>query len=185
MSSETSSNNSNTVIGVDVGGTNTDVAILQGRQVIGWSKSSTTETITSGVVAAIQKAFSVTGSEAETIKVGPGDVTRVSIGTTHFINAVIKRTGLQKVACIRLCGVSSQALPPFCSFPPNLKEVVDGGWYLVNGGFEYDGKLITEVDRNEILQVLQKIKQDGVKHIAVSGKKLFLLFQFHVLRCSI
>ena len=46
-----------TVIGVDVGGTNTDVAILQGHQVIGWSKSSTTENITSGVVSAIKKAF--------------------------------------------------------------------------------------------------------------------------------
>ena len=95
------------------------------------------------------------------------EIKRISIGTTHFINAVIKRSGLEKVACIRLCGVSSQSLPPFSDFPNDLKNKINGGCYLVNGGFEFDGKVITEINEAEIIDIIKKIQQDGVKHVAV------------------
>lgn len=49
-------------IGIDVGGTNTDAVLLDGRQVLASIKTSTTEDVTSGIVAAInglqqQRAF--------------------------------------------------------------------------------------------------------------------------------
>ena len=43
-------------VGVDVGGTNTDVVIIHGNQVIGWNKSSTTEKIIDGVINSIELA---------------------------------------------------------------------------------------------------------------------------------
>ena len=43
---------------------------------------------------------------------------------------------------------------------------------MVNGGFEFDGKLITDVDHEEIVKVLKKIERDGVKHVAISGTEL-------------
>ena len=72
--------------------------------------------------------------------------------------------------------MSSQSLPPFCSFPPDLRDVVEGGLYLVNGGFEFDGKLITDVDEEEIIKVLKQIEKDGVKHVAISGILFFCFF---------
>ena len=53
---------------------------------------------------------------------------------------------------------------------------MDGGLYLVNGGFEFDGKLITDVDEEEIIKVLKQIEKDSVKHVAISGIIVFLFF---------
>jgi len=46
--------------------------------------------------------------------VDPGDVASVTIGTTHFINAVVEmdRARLAKVAIIRLCGPFSKGVDP-------------------------------------------------------------------------
>jgi N-methylhydantoinase A/oxoprolinase/acetone carboxylase beta subunit len=46
--------------------------------------------------------------------IDPGDVASVTIGTTHFINAVVEmdRARLAKVAVIRLCGPFSKGVDP-------------------------------------------------------------------------
>ncbi|XP_070579086.1 uncharacterized protein [Ptychodera flava] len=106
-------------IGVDVGGTNTDAAVVQGDVVVGYSKTCTTEDITSGVIGAIHSAL-----QDAKVKGYEGQVSQVNIGTTHFINAVIQRKNLAKVSVIRLCGPASTAVPPFCDFPEDLTEVM-------------------------------------------------------------
>ena len=50
-------------------------------------------------------------------------VCRVHIGTTQFLNAVIQKRHLARVAVIRLCGPASTDLPPYADFPPDLKQV--------------------------------------------------------------
>ncbi len=55
----------------------------------------------------------------------PVSVCRVHIGTTHFVNAVIQRKHLVKVAVIRLCGKATTALPPLPDIPEDLKKVID------------------------------------------------------------
>ena len=156
-------------IGVDVGGTNTDVAILSDSgNVIAWSKTPTTHCITACVVDAIKLALCNVAENClnDVIK----NVKVINIGTTHFINAVIERRDLAKVACIRLCGVSSLSLPPFCDFPDDLKECVCGGVYFLNGGFEFDQKVINELEENQITDAFNEIKKNGIRHVVVTGK---------------
>ena len=52
-------------------------------------------------------------------------VQRVHIGTTHFVNAVVERRELAKVAVLRLCGPASTELPPFVDFPAQLLQVLN------------------------------------------------------------
>ena len=73
---------------------------------------------------------------------------RVSIGTTHFVNAVVERASdkLAPIAAIRLCGPASRSLPPFADFPSNLKQLfvwtcVHGGWRT---GVQWEGDSTTE-----------------------------------------
>eukprot|EP00794_Sanderia_malayensis_P007001 gene7000-7786_t len=157
-------------IGVDVGGTNTDVVILQGNNIAAKAKIATTIDITSGVASCID---SVINNLAQKITQTPHEVknllTRVSIGTTHFINAVIQRKNLDKVSVIRLCGPSSKALPPFIDFPSDLKDEINAGCYLLNGGFHFDGRQITALDEEEVVSAVYDIKKCGVKNIVVSG----------------
>ena len=106
------------VIGVDVGGTNTDAVVLCGRTVIAAAKRPTTQDKTSGIVNAISAALESLSEElrekvlAHMVKTeGKGTAkARVSIGTTHFTNAVAERdrTRLARVAVIRLCGSASR-----------------------------------------------------------------------------
>ena len=63
------------VIGIDVGGTNTDSVILQGDNVLAWHKTPTTSDIQDGVEKAIQEVV----KKAE---IPPGHVDSVKIGTT-------------------------------------------------------------------------------------------------------
>ena len=43
-------------IGIDVGGTNTDAVLMDGRRVVGWAKSPTTRDVSSGITAVLTQA---------------------------------------------------------------------------------------------------------------------------------
>jgi len=101
-------------IGIDVGGTNTDTAILVRGEVVGKGKQSTTADKTQGVVASLQAAINQLCNCSGEQKVERSEflnsLARLAIGTTHFVNAVKKRDreSLDRVAVIRLCGSSSR-----------------------------------------------------------------------------
>lgn len=163
------------VVGVDVGGTNTDTAILCGSKIVAKGKRPTTEDKTQGVVNSIRAALDhlCSGEQAVDRSKVLDSLSRVSIGTTHFTNAVNKRDGgsLKRVAVIRLCGCASRALPPFSDFPDELKEMIFGGAYMLSGGLEYDRKEISAVDEKEVRECVQQILKDDppVRHVVISG----------------
>lgn len=63
------------VVGVDVGGTNTDAVVLDGDRVIGWHKSPTTKDIHSGVTKSVVEALRMAN-------VPDTSILAVKIGTT-------------------------------------------------------------------------------------------------------
>lgn len=89
-------------IGVDVGGTNTDAAVLDGTRVLEWAKTPTTADVLGGVETVLRE---VTG------RVARRDVDAVNIGTTQFVNAVVEGRRLAPVVAIRLA-TPPQTLEP-------------------------------------------------------------------------
>lgn len=158
-------------IGVDVGGTNTDAAILDvhalnepGRGVLASHKSSTTPDITSGIEAAIAAIL-------KSSAVDQRRVLSVTIGTTHFINALIEADArrLDRVAAVRLCGPFTRQIPPFSGFPVGLHGVLDGGAYYLDGGLEMDGRHIAPLDEQQVRATAREIIASGVRSVAVVG----------------
>ncbi|KJZ78657.1 hypothetical protein HIM_02048 [Hirsutella minnesotensis 3608] len=158
-------------IGVDVGGTNTDAAILDmaaldspGRGVLASHKTSTTPDITSGIEIAIRAAL-------DDSKVDSSRVLSVTIGTTHFINALVEAdaTRLDRVAVVRLCGPFTRQLPPLSGFPVGLHSILDGGVYYLDGGLEMDGRQIATLNPDQIREAAREIVASGVKSIALVG----------------
>ena len=90
--------------------------------------------------------------EAEAAGLGAVQVDGVMIGTTHFINAVVQRRHLTKVAALRLGLPSGASLPPFCDWPEDLGELVRGGVWMVEGGHEYDGRPFMPLDEAAVLK---------------------------------
>ncbi|ESO90858.1 hypothetical protein LOTGIDRAFT_122683 [Lottia gigantea] len=156
------------VIGVDVGGTNTDAVLIAGNKqqatVLSTTKQSTSSDVTTGVHKAIYTVLKQTHENGQKVS-----VVQVNIGTTHFVNAAVQGKDLVKVAVIRLCGTVSQDLPPFSDFPEFLKRTINGSVHLVKGGFRYDGRPIDEIDENEIRQVIATLKVKGLKYLVISG----------------
>ena len=159
------------VIGVDVGGTNTDAVVFSDNKVVAAAKCPTEENRANGVINAIRASLDNLPPSLERSEV-VRNVVRVCIGTTHFVNAVESRdlSSLARVAVVRLCGSASRALIPFCDFPDDLREIMCGGVYMVSGGFEYNHQPISALERQELEKVAQKIRcsQPPVDNVVVS-----------------
>ena len=70
-------------IGIDVGGTNTDAALMNGTELIASCKSPTTANVSDGIRSAIGEVLRSSG-------VAAADIRCVMIGTTHFTNAFVE-----------------------------------------------------------------------------------------------
>ncbi|OTB06716.1 hypothetical protein M426DRAFT_9495 [Hypoxylon sp. CI-4A] len=158
-------------IGVDVGGTNTDGVVLDpsraldpDKGIIAWHKAPTTTNPSLGINDAITTMF-------KTADIRPEQVASVTIGTTHFVNAVVERDAarLTKVAVLRLCGPFSKHAPPCVDWPDDMRELILGYHALLKGGLEVDGYLISDIDESEIKAQCAIIREKGIKSIVVNG----------------
>jgi len=148
-------------IGVDVGGTNTDAALMDGEKVLASVKSPTTEDIGTGVVNAVRDVLA--GSPASA-----ADIESVMIGTTQFTNAFVERRRLVKVAIIRLALPATDSLNPLIDWPADLVSAISSHSYLVKGGYEFDGREISPLDEKAVADAARDIKAKGVRSIALS-----------------
>ncbi|KAH6609812.1 hypothetical protein Trco_003158 [Trichoderma cornu-damae] len=158
-------------IGVDVGGTNTDAAILDikaldepGRGVLASHKATTTPDITSGIEAAIREVLDRSKAEKSRIL-------SVTIGTTHFINSLIEADArrLDRVTVFRLCGPFTRQIPPFSDFPLGLRGILDGGVHYLDGGLEMDGREIAPLNPDQIREAVKSVVASGINAIALVG----------------
>ncbi|KAJ7462166.1 hypothetical protein FB451DRAFT_1353080 [Mycena latifolia] len=158
-------------IGVDVGGTNTDGVLLDplatsqaNRGILAWHKSPTTSNPSQGIENVITTLL-------QAAKVDAGAVASVTIGTTHFINAVVEkdRNRLAPVAVIRLCGPFSRDVSPGIDWPADLRDIICRHCSCVDGGLEVDGQLISNIDEAQIAAECQIIKDKNIRAIVVNG----------------
>ena len=149
-------------IGIDVGGTNTDAVLIEDGKVVRAMKAPTSEDVTTGILDSIKSLGSTGVLKGKRID-------GVMIGTTHFINAVVQRRHLTKVAALRLGMPASASLPPFCDWPEDLAELVRGGVWMVEGGHEYDGRPFMPLDEAAVTKAAREMKEKGLKSVAISS----------------
>lgn len=149
-------------IGIDVGGTNTDAVLMQDSNVLAVFKAPTSANVTSGIIDALHNVF----QEAATDSIS---VEAVMIGTTHFTNAVVERQRLERTACIRLGLPATTSLPPFSDWPEDLLTAIGGIGYMAHGGHEFDGRVISSFDADELRQIAIHIREAGIRSVAISS----------------
>ena len=143
-------------IGIDVGGTNTDGALLDGIAVVETIKTPTTDDVLSG----IQKVLEGLSHH---------DIGAVVIGTTQFTNAVVQRSQLNQVGFLRIGLPAGRSLPPLVGWPPDLAEVVRGKTLMVRGGIEYDGRPFEELDEPAVIEAAHQFADLGNNAIVIAG----------------
>src|SRR5215472_4390738 len=149
-------------IGVDVGGTNTDAVLLEDGRVVHEVKTPTTADVTAGILSALVEL-------AGHPEVARGNIEGVVIGTTHFVNAVVQRRDLSRVAAVRIGLPASASLPPFCDWPKDLTSSVRGEVFMLEGGHDYDGRPIVPFDEPGMRRAARRICASGTRSVAVAA----------------
>lgn len=149
-------------IGIDVGGTNTDAVLLDDRlEVVTSVKSPTTADTGDGVAAAIDGVIEASG-------VDPALISHAMLGTTHCTNAIVERRGLGRVGVLRLGGPATTAVPPLEGWPGDLRSAIGDHVYIIEGGFEVDGRLLSPLDEAAVRTACERMR-GRVDAIAVIG----------------
>ncbi len=149
-------------IGIDVGGTNTDAVLLEDGRIVHAVKTPTTEDVTGGIVAALDLL-------RQKPEVARGRTDGVMIGTTHFINAVVQRRHLGRVAAVRIGMPAAASLPPFCDWPKDLAALCCGEIFMLEGGHDYDGREIMPFDEAAMRAAAQRIRDEGIGAVGISS----------------
>lgn len=149
-------------VGLDVGGTNTDAVLMDGRTVVAWAKRSTSEDVRTGIEEAMAALLDRVG-EART------RIEAVMLGTTQFANAIVQRRGLARVGVIRLALPVGTAIPPLEDWPEALARALDPVVREVHGGFEVTGVPVAPLDREEILAAARAFRAEGIRDVAITG----------------
>jgi N-methylhydantoinase A/oxoprolinase/acetone carboxylase beta subunit len=149
-------------IGIDVGGTNTDAAILNHRnEVIAKVKTPTTPDVSHGIERAMATVLEASGTDR-------GAIEYCMLGTTHCVNAILERSGLDRVAVIRIGAPASKAIPPLFDWPVDLRDAVCHERYLVEGGNEFDGRPIGELNESKLKSIGEELA-GSVKSVAITS----------------
>ncbi|MEP3420958.1 MAG: hydantoinase/oxoprolinase family protein [Erythrobacter sp.] len=149
-------------IGIDVGGTHTDAALLNDDTLLASTKAATSADVATGITDAFDAVLADGNVAAE-------DVQCVMIGTTQFTNAVVERRELASVAAIRIGLPSGKGLPPFTDWPEDIETAIAGMSFMVAGGYLYDGELLAPLDEVAIDQAIAKIAQSSIRNIAIAS----------------
>jgi N-methylhydantoinase A/oxoprolinase/acetone carboxylase beta subunit len=150
------------VVGIDVGGTNTDAVLLDDQRVRHAAKTPTTADVTGGIRTALRLLL-------DQRPAGAPAVDAVMVGTTHFTNAVVERRRLVKVAAVRIGLPATAFLEPFIDWPPDLAALVRDRFFLLEGGHEFDGRPLARFDAPGMRAAAREIRDAGIRSVAITA----------------
>lgn len=149
-------------IGIDVGGTNTDAALMNGNTLIASCKSPTTANVSDGIQSAI-------GDVLRSAGVAAGDIRCVMIGTTHFTNAFVEGKHLMDVGIIRVALPAARGVPPLTDWPEHLLARVGSHCRMVKGGNQYDGRVNAPLDEQGVADAAHEFMNKGIRTVAITA----------------
>ena len=151
-------------IGVDVGGTHTDIVFLDDKKVIArYKKIITSFDIFSSLTDGIDQML---GTE--------DTVEAIFLGTTVATNALLQASDLSRVGVIRLSGHYPDSIDVAQEWPLHLKDGVLIDFCTVSGGHECDGREITPLDYKQLCDAAEYLIKKGSSVIVINGSFSFL-----------
>ena len=135
------------------------------KGVLAFKKTPTTSpNVTDGIETAVRSVI-------EESKVTVDQIQCLTIGTTHFINAIVEHDArrLSKVAILRLSKSFTKQIPPFSDFPEELKIIMNGYYSWLDGGLHIDGSQEASIVEEQVVRECQEIKKRGIDSVVISG----------------
>jgi len=148
-------------IGIDVGGTNTDAVLMDGREIKAFVKATTTSDVGAGIAEALRQLLRESGVAASAVR-------QVMIGTTHFVNAFVERKGLSAPMVLRIGLPAARGVPPTSGWPSDLRALVAAHVTQVAGGFQFTGREISPLDELAVAHAARAAHRAGIRSAAIS-----------------
>jgi N-methylhydantoinase A len=139
------------IVGLDVGGTHTDVVVLQGQEIVSKVKLLTDEedllqTVCFGIFEAIQ------GLKIQSIE-------RVVVSTTLATNAIVQ----DKIEPVGVVVASGPGINPWA-------YVIGDHYYPVGGAVDHRGIEVAPINEDEVLGIGKELKSKNVRNLALVSK---------------
>jgi N-methylhydantoinase A/oxoprolinase/acetone carboxylase beta subunit len=139
------------IVGLDVGGTHTDVVVLQGREIVSKVKLLTDEkdllqTVCFGFFDAIRG-------------LDPQAIQRVVVSTTLATNAIVQ----EKTEPVGILVASGPGVNPDAF-------TIGDHYYVVSGAIDHRGQEIAPISDEEVLEIGRKLRSENVRNLALVGK---------------
>ena len=139
------------IVGLDVGGTHTDVVVLQGKEILGKVKLRTShENLLDTVCLGIFEATK--GLNHESIR-------RVVVSTTLATNAIVQG----KIEPVGILVASGPGMNPGAF-------AIGDHYYPVAGSIDHLGREITPINDQEIIEIGEKLRSANVRNLALVSK---------------
>ena len=139
------------IIGLDVGGTHTDVVLIGDA---GLEKQAKVPTDADDLFNSV-----LSGINAVTENIDPKEIRRIVLSTTLTTNAIVQK----KIPPVGMIVTSGPGLDPE-HFRTN------SNYYIVSGSIDHRGREIMPIDPEEIEQVADALKKAAVQTVGVVGK---------------
>jgi N-methylhydantoinase A/oxoprolinase/acetone carboxylase beta subunit len=150
------------IIGIDVGGTNTDFVVTnEHNEILHSHKQLTTSPISDGIIEYINRSILKKFNQKE--------IKHISIGTTYALNAILEAKRLSKVGLIRLSGHAPNAISPCYEWPEKIKEQISLEEKTLPGGFECNKKEISKISFELIDKTIEIFTEKNITEIAICG----------------
>ena len=139
------------IIGLDVGGTHTDVVLLNNQ---GLRKEVKVPTDPADLFNSV-----LAGLTAITADIDPATVERIVLSTTLTTNAVVQG----KLPPVGMIVSSGPGLDP-------EYYRTNSHYYAVAGSIDHRGREVAPLDPGEIQKIVTELIKDGIRHVGVVGK---------------
>ena len=123
------------VLGIDVGGTHTDAALMRDGNFVDGVKVSSSKDVHRSILAALDVLTERQPDLVERLDL-------ISLGTTQFTNAVVERRALAPVLTIRLGSPSGKGLPSGVGWPIDLADRAIRASLHLKGGHLFTGETL-------------------------------------------
>lgn len=149
-------------IGVDVGETSTDAALLDASgRILATAKEERTADPTAGASAAVGAVLAAAPGAARR-------VTHLVLGTPQATEALESAQDVLPVAVVRVGAPAASGVPPLFGWPEPLRGRVLVAATIVQGGSEADGRDLAPLDGPALAEFLRPL-DDRVQAVAISG----------------
>jgi len=139
------------IIGLDVGGTHTDVVLINNQGIVFDIKVPTDSSDLFSTV--------LTGHESITQDVAPSKIRRVVLSTTLTTNAIVQN----KMPDVGMIVSSGPGIDP-----DNFRT--NQNYFPVGGSIDHRGREVAPIDEKEIKTAANNIRSQGIRHVGIVGK---------------